>query len=945
MCSFGGWTGRITGALLTVGLGSAMVPSAFAGELPKGMLDAGGLTLDFAACSARRFDLGSLPTEATPGNLLPDEETAAPLPNGDQRWHKVALFHHETLPSSSPLRKNLAEHVIVSREGGLLSVVKDDDLVRFCASDEYKNLHCRVEGAWTRYVRLADAKGGAHRLSFRYRMTHTRPQIGFGTQGYCIVHAWTLKPDGKGYEHVNRPACLPLKDTGDTWSPTVASFDLPEGADVVSINLRHDGVGELQVKDVYLARAKTESAGVTIRLSPAQLLDGAFAVSAGQCAQLTWEWRRDIDEAFNVKDSEFRLALPVGFDFVGDTFAKTNTLVRNADGSSLVTFRLAGRPYGPSKKLTKWNKPAVLVRATGVVGTDGVCSLSAWRKGEKTGDSGPVRLYTVPMIKTASPQRYLYAAMPGAALTTNFRQEEACVGFMNFLTDIGVRHLVSGNGGWIDGKHAETYKRVFREGGGRCITPCWSGLANGYHIGNGAPPEGDRFVSDVTSGDWLKYVQNGVCPLAVIEERPYIRDVILPELAKRLKDCNGLRANWEPFMFSHHGCYCEKCRAKFARWAKVDEAELVADWPKAVKPEGKYGKPWTRFRSLESAEVIKTFHRHVMALTGEADSFGFIPAISWRLVNSNWREDHPCPESEPIDYGESVATFGTWGPYVYWDADKPFVYAKRLPLLHYLAAKDMREQTDRDYPAGKRPRLLGGTQGLQCGEWIVQPEWLEMAMDAYFFNGFAGTQAYFFPEGYDARYAAAYARSAARAAKYETAVLDGTRNDAAVTLQPVAEYARPATTVTVSLPKAKNVPMLQHAAYDGGGVRTVAVFNFWERGAAYFDLRTTDLASGSYVVVDEDGILYAKDERTDTWTAAELAAGIRLQTGAARTRVFAIRPATADARADVKSVLTSADLAEAYRAALPGLKQAADEDAAYEKAEGAKVVKDAKAEI
>ncbi len=250
---------------------------------------------------------------------------------------------------------------------------------------------------------------------------------------------------------------------------------------------------------------------------------------------------------------------------------------------------------------------------------------------------------------------------------------------------------------------------------------------------------------------------------------------------------------------------------------------------------------------------------------------------------------HPSPESEPFDYATRISTIGTWGPYVYWNASNPYVYSEGDSLLHFVVARDIREQADRDYPEGKRPRLLGGTQGLQCGEWITQPEWLEMAMDSYFFNGFDGTQAYFFPEGLDARYCAAYARSAARAAKYERAVRDGHRNDGAVSLVPVAGYPAPAARVSDQLPNHVDVPLLQSATYDFDGGRVIAVFNFWEKGEAAFDLRATGL-SGIWVVVDEAGVRHANPATSSpTWTAEELARGMRLKVGAARTRVFELR--------------------------------------------------------
>ena len=115
------------------------------------------------------------------------------------------------------------------------------------------------------------------------------------------------------------------------------------------------------------------------------------------------------------------------------------------------------------------------------------------------------------------------------------------------------------------------------------------------------------------------------------------------------------------------------------------------------------------------------------------------------------------------------------------------------------------------------------------------------------------------------------------------------------------------------------------------------MFNFWEWGEAFFDLCARDLPEGEYVVVDEAGILYAKDSRVASWTAAELARGVRLQVGLCRTRVLEIRPASgASAMKGVAAVLTASDMAAAYEAARPALEKAAAKDAEYEAAEGSR---------
>jgi hypothetical protein len=280
------------------------------------------------------------------------------------------------------------------------------------------------------------------------------------------------------------------------------------------------------------------------------------------------------------------------------------------------------------------------------------------------------------------------------------------------------------------------------------------------------------------------------------------------EIVEPLKGADGMWANWEPFMFKGRGCDCTNCLAAMSAW-REEKGGSVAD-----------------FRSSEHGKLIRVIDRHVRSATGGEKSVGFIPGVSWRTMGSSWREKDPLAEARPIDYAADLCWINPWGPYVCWKSDMPYIYEKRLPLNHFVTAKDIREQTDRDYPEGRRPKLMSFPHGVQGLGWVTQPEHLEMALDSYFFNRWEASVVYFFPQGLDARFWRAFAAATTRAAKCEPYVLDGRRADDACVLEPVAEYAVPSACVTMFLPKYKDVSMLQHAAYDLGGGRLVAVLNF-----------------------------------------------------------------------------------------------------------------------
>ena len=115
---------------------------------------------------------------------------------------------------------------------------------------------------------------------------------------------------------------------------------------------------------------------------------------------------------------------------------------------------------------------------------------------------------------------------------------------------------------------------------------------------------------------------------------------------------------------------------------------------------------------------------------------------------------------------------------------------------------------------------------MQDLSWVTQPEHLAMGFDSYFFNGWEASVGYFFPQGYDARYYRAFAEATTRAALCEKFVLDGKRNDESCSLEPVAEYEKPFTLDAKYAPLVKDASLLQHAVYDRGDSRMVAVLNF-----------------------------------------------------------------------------------------------------------------------
>jgi hypothetical protein len=471
---------------------------------------------------------------------------------------------------------------------------------------------------------------------------------------------------------------------------------------------------------------------------------------------------------------------------------------------------------------------------------------------------------------------------------------------------------------------------ILHQGGIRYVIANLSTCANGYMMGfwNDLPPEDVRFVFDKTpaKGEHMNQRGRSVCPIAVYSESSWFRNEYLPQLARNLKGADGLWANWELYMYVDRGCFCKKCRRAFADFIGGDEVKLKAQWPRIALD--RYRSQWEDFRSREHGRVVRTIDRHVTALTGGKKSLGFIPGVEWADMSSCWREENLAAQYRPISYVGDLKWIEPWGPYAAWESNEPYFYLKYKPIAPFFAAADLRRQIDKDYPRPKRPKLMAYPQGVQGGTWVSQPEAIAMSLDSYFFNRWESSMLYHFPKGADARYWRRFSESATRAARYEDWIFEGRETTSFVSVHPVAEYARPIAYATRFVPWSKNASMLQARAFSYGGVRIVAVLNFWQKGEAFFDLKARGL-DGKFRLVDEDGVIYIRDDGSELWSASELAAGVRLMVGASRTKVYEIVPESKTVSG--KSVIAPSDIKGLYRESRQRLREAAEEDRRYEK--------------
>ena len=764
----------------------------------------------------------------------------------------------------------------------------------------------------TKVLPLPSTNGGLWRVSARYRLRHLTP----GSARFVVQ---------PGPERA-----FNILECGKDWGTLSVVANVPAGTTALKASFVFDRKSsvEFEYKDLSLVD-ETPREPVVFRWMPMGNLDGRFAVGAGQYGIFEHLWRKTTQQRITHKTVSFEVTLPPGIEFVDATYASKETIktVKNPDGSSVTTFH-SRYGFAPKVDFNQYDALRTVVKATGKPGAGGKGRITMKHTAAKDSfeaSSADIDFFVVKPLIAQKPQRYCNGIMPGrlfSMLSTN-----AIEGLSRMIADSGVT--------WMAARESQEVYALWRKLGIRRITPSAWQFNNGFQIGHASKlPESDRYVAvNVNPKDrHASAITHGTCPISVYEQSDFFRTNTIPFIQSYVKGSDGCWSNWEPYMFNRKGCMCMKCCRSFAKYIGKPYDEIAAKWPKCVMAKGEYFDVVQKFRSLEHAKVVKTLDKVVREATGGDNSVGFIPAIAWIEMASWWRPRNYAAEVQAIDYAGALRWMNPWGPYVAWESNNPYVYTKRKPICHFFAAQDVRKTVNSDYPEGARPKLMALPQGFQCGHWLSQPEHISMALDSYFFNGWESTVEYYFPRGYDARYWNAFAEATDRAAKYERFVINGKRTDAQTSVAPIpGAYASNVKMLSGYLPECRDISPLQCVSYDLDGARIVAVFNFWQKGEAFFTLKAKGLKPGRYEVRLENGTLRVPGDGRTAYSAEELAAGVKLSVGAVRTRVFEIRPSGSAGSAAVE---TDKAFDARLNAVRPVLERLATEDVEYERNNG-----------
>ena len=683
-------------------------------------------------------------------------------------------------------------------------------------------------------------------------------------------HLWIVE---MGVASMATPRCgtLPSK-MGKSWVASLA---------VLSMAMFPMHVSALDATTLY-----------TVCQSAHGIEEKVFAVSAGQAGLIGWNWKCSDLAMTNSTRTTFELRLPRGFAFLDAAFGDPSSFTTEPlpDGGSSVTFRAAEKFNGvvPGREYTSWNMLGVLIESTGSVGTSGSLEIRVFRDGELASNVETTRLETVEAIHAARPHRCRYGMCVGG-LYDDFQTSRARERYIDFAATCGMSWRIAY-------RRDVAYRNMWRRRGFLVTPSFWHLCMNGFCLGRGEKrPENERYVAINPKRTPYNQLWRASCPTAILAPNGYFATKTAPELANFLEGCDGLWMNWEPYEFRGNGCICDRCRRAFAEYTGLPEDEVAAGWPKELdRKHGKWSEEIRRFRSWQHSQIVRKIDGIVRAATGGEKSVGAIPGVCWRDMSSFLKTEMRVDEIVVSEYAGSFKWMNPWGPYVFWNAakgktlEKPGETFANAPshVLHWLVARDVREQVDKDYPLeGGRPKLMAFPHGVQAWSWLTKPKWLGLACDAFFFWRWESVVPYNFPYGYDARYWREVADSAARAAKWEDFVFEGTCADAMTIATPTLATARTAATPPRFMLqfKDKEVPLFNTIAYDNSGSRLVAAFNFSDDGHVDFRLRLLGLSAEKYRLEAEEG-------DGGVFTTEELKRGIPLSIGACRCRTFLFHP-------------------------------------------------------
>lgn len=636
---------------------------------------------------------------------------------------------------------------------------------------------------FTQRFPILNPAGGMWRLKFDYSLDHDEGHRIFGARAR-VAFGPKVMPWGNDVRGPTFPDSGVRRDVLYPWKCNV---EVMPGMEFADVSFELFGKGDFRVAAVSLEEIPKDSSPVTIELPFGGCLDGVFHIGAGQTGVPVFAWRTNLADDTQPARFGCRVTIPPGFAFVDASHADLRTLAitRCSDGGSVVVYRVHSRP--PAFSNMDGDRFGIVVRADGGQGSEGVMTIVGELDGRVVSRPVSLRLFASAPVKVDNvPSRYANAAYLGGSYAD------------------------------FPGPGNRALAQTLRAAGVTWIMPNAAAVTNNPSLVAMWREEGMRRITP----DGSCFVANGfchdgkvLCPCSFYRDDSPVRKGLRKLFKTALAGCDGMWSNWEPYEHLVRRRLCPRC----------SEAERGLD-----------AAAYHRLRSSEHGRVVAALAADVAAAT--SSDVGFIPGVYWPELGPGHEGFDFTREIHTDDYASELSYVNAFGPYVRWNTSARYVPEPGRALAYFSVAREVMRQVEEDYSPDVRPALMSFPLGLSGMDWASKPEWLELALESFFFNGWSCTAPWSFPSGGDARFLAAFARATELSAKWEDYVWNGARADGAVRVKPRGTVQTRPWIDRTYLPALRDVPLLQHAAWEKGGERIVAVFNFDETASVVCDV-------------------------------------------------------------------------------------------------------------
>jgi hypothetical protein len=723
-----------------------------------------------------------------------------------------------------------------------------------------------------------------------------------------------LDQDGKQTREFVQFAFAPKEE----WNKVFSDFVVPRSTRSLAITLFLDGYGEVSFDDVDLRRVAMDK-GLTARLMPAYFIDNLFCLSSGDPGMMVFSIYDELGT--ERRNPQIVVELPKSVHLMG-THAQTRLLRSEPlkrEGADAIQYRfdLSYTHFISKSCFEHWHRFCMAVK-TDLAPGPARYPVRYWiEDGDYRGKAVESALQVVPAIKpAAAPSRFETAAM---FINVPFHDsgEEAAIGeFAAFYRRMGF------NAAYVDS--CLPFSRELANRNIRRYGQPPGGLGNGYQL-SGEIPASARF--QMVDGSYY----DGICPVEVYRKGPYFQKAIKEPLRKLIvidRQTDHIMPNWEPYMYFFKGCFCPRCKEEFIKFSKLPRETVDKAWPADVIKD--HRDLWARFRSWQHGRLVVAMEETVSGLGKEAGvESHFVPAVAYNLFLAGWEKEEGNRQISVLDFADQLPVLAPWAPYIQDLLGKPYQYIPGKHLALHAGASGVREFLDGQFPADKRPRIIAYVM-LAPFAYFKQPEAVQFDYLTYFLDGYQGAFLYFFPEGYDARYWKAMARTHTLISQFEPYVMSGVRKaDHEIKPEtPLAEATEGSLQECTLYDDAKkdqwkHASLLQSWEYQRQGKRLIAVADFWQQGECFFRLTPKGLVAAQRYVLSEpaEGRVYANPKAEIAWSGEDLQKGLLLHVGAMRQVFFVLQPYEEGKTYGATTILPR-QMRSALEQRLPGIRKA-----------------------